>query len=108
MARTLAILCFALGLTGGAGVGLWQARETEARLDARAAEDRARMQAAVEQLRTSVDALKAELDRDTAVAASERNDIRARLQDLSLAVEDLRIASQPLVAEIPELPIAPQ
>lgn len=108
MARALAVLCFVLGLTGGAAVGLWQARETEARLEARAADDRIRMQVAVDQLRASVDALKVELDRDTAVAAAERNDIRARLQDLTLAVEDLRIASQPLVAEIPELPIAPQ
>jgi len=34
--------------------------------------------------------------------------MRARIQDLSFIVDDLRLVAQPMIAEIPEMPSAPQ
>lgn len=108
MGRSLALIMLVLGLGSGSALGFWQVRETEARLQASAEADRARITQAVEAIQARLVALQTDMARDVAQAGDERNELRARIQDLSLAVDDLRIASQPLVAEIPELPIAPQ
>lgn len=103
-----AIVMLAIGLAGGLGLGLWQVRETASQFESRVEADRTRLQAGLDRLEARLTALTAELERDSAQGVSERNDLRARLQDLTLAIDDLRLVAQPLIAEIPELPVAPQ
>jgi cell division protein FtsB len=103
-----ALLSAVFGLAGGLGLGLWQVRETSTRFEARLQAEHERTEASLDRIDRAVKELQEHLERDVAQAGSERNDLRARLQDITLEIDDLRLAAQPLVAEIPELPIAPQ
>lgn len=103
-----AIVMLAIGLAGGLGLGLWQVRQTANQFESRVEADRVRLQAGLDRLEERLTALAVELERDSAQGASERNDLRARVRDLTLTVDDLRLVAQPLIAEIPELPVAPQ
>ena len=101
-------LLLVLGVAGGFGLGLWQIRETASQLEAQTSADRARMQAALDQLDQRLSALDAVVVAGAADNAKQRNEMRARIQDLSLIVDDLRLVAQPMIAEIPEMPSAPQ
>lgn len=103
-----AMLMFVAGLAGGVGMGVWQVRKTTSDLEARIDADRVRLQEGLDRLETRLAAVTKALERDTAQGVSERNDLRARIQDLTLSVDDLRLVAQPLITEIPELPSAPQ
>ncbi len=98
----------ALGCAGGLGLGMWQMRSTAEQLELRSRQHYDRLSSSLEQVEHALEQLQQRLDVEVVAAGSERNDIRAQVQDLTLAVADLRMVAQPLVAEIPELPIAPQ
>ncbi len=101
-------LLLVVGLAGGLGLGLWQIRDTASQLQAQASADRERMQTALDKLDSRLSALDAVVVAGATDNAQQRNDMRARIQDLSLIVDDLRLVAQPMIAEIPEMPSAPQ
>lgn len=91
-----------LGIVLGLGFGHWQQQRTLALVEARHAADRAAFAAVVEQLGERLDGLRDELVADRQDGQSERQRLSVRIHALSTAIDELRVMTQPVLAEIPD------
>lgn len=91
-----------LGLVLGLGFGHWQQQRTLAMVEARHAADRAAFAEAVTKLGERLDGLRDELALDRQDGQSERQRLSVRIHALSTAVDELRVLTQPVLAQIPD------
>jgi hypothetical protein len=91
-----------LGLMLGLGFGHWQQQRTLALVEARQAADRAAFAELVQRLGERLDGLRDELVDDRQTGQSERQHLSVRIHALSTAVDELRVLTQPVVADLPE------
>jgi len=89
-----------LGLVLGLGFGQWQQQRTLAMVEARHVADRAVFAESVKQISQRLDAVCDELAADRQNGQSDRQRLSVRLHALSTAVDELRVLTQPVVAQI--------
>lgn len=89
-----------LGIVIGLGFGHWQQQRTLALVEARNAADRAAMAEAIERLAQRLDSLNAEMAQDRQDGQTDRQRLSVRIHALSTAVDELRVLTQPVVAEL--------
>lgn len=89
-----------LGLALGLGFGHWQHQRTLGVVEARHQAERAAVAEAVAQLNQRLDSLRDEVASDRQDGRSERQRIAASIHVLSTSVEELRLLSLPVVAEL--------
>lgn len=96
-----------LGTIAGVGIGLIQQHRTVARLEARHREDQARLSAQIDAVRSSVEAVHAELGEARNRSAREDQRLGTLVHDLDRRFEQLRQVTEPMVAEATEALEAP-
>jgi len=91
-----------LGVVLGLGFGQWQQQRTLAMVEARHAADRAVFAESVKQLSQRLDAVCDELATDRHNGQNDRQRLSVRLHALSTAVDELRVLTQPVLAQVPD------
>lgn len=102
-----------IGLAAAAGLAYLALAVVEQRrvltdLAERQAADRAALAIEVDRLRDRLGDVRAEFARGSDDAKADRQRLGALLHDLEVRVEELRLRTEPMVADLPELPIGAQ
>lgn len=90
------------------GLAVVEQRRALADLGERQAADRAALSAELDRLRDRLGEARAEIDATRSGAKADSARIGALLHDLEARVEELRVRSEPLVADLPTLPVGAQ